>query len=66
MHIFGARFFPKDPRRINNKLGFLLTLIQILIDVVLLGSRPTQNELHNAPFEEFFQSKLQNKNVKWN
>jgi len=27
MHIFGARLLPKDPRRIDSKLGFLLNLI---------------------------------------
>jgi hypothetical protein len=67
MHIFGARILSKDPKRINSKLGFLLNLIQILIDVVLLGSRPyVHSELHNTPFEECLQSRLQDKSVKRN
>jgi len=67
MHIFGTRILTKDPRRINSKLGFLLNLIQILIDVVLLGSRPyIHSELHNTPFKEFLQFRLQDKSVKWN
>lgn len=67
MHIFSARLFTKDLGSINSKLGFLLNLIQILIDVGLLGSKPyIHNELQNKPFEEFLQSKLQDKSVKWN
>lgn len=67
MHIFGATLLPKDPRRIDSKLGFLLNLIQILINVLLLGGRPyIHSELHNTLFEEFLQSRLQDKNVKWN
>jgi hypothetical protein len=60
-------FFAKYFQVVNGNLCFMPNLIQIIIDVGMLGCRPyIQNELCYTFLKEFFQSKPKKKSVKWN
>jgi len=67
MNILHATLLAKQPQRTNDNLCFTLLLIQTIIGVVMLDYRPcVHNEHHYTSFEKFLQSKLENKDARWN
>jgi hypothetical protein len=67
MNFLHATFLAKHPQGTNDNLCFTLVLIQIIIDVITLDCRPyVHNEHCYTSFEKFFQSKLENKDARWN
>jgi hypothetical protein len=67
MNILHATLLAKHLQRTNDNLCFTLVLIQIIIGVVMLDCRPyVHNEHCYTSFEKFLQSKLENKDVRWN
>jgi hypothetical protein len=67
MNILHATCLAKHLQRTNDNLCFTLILIQIIIGVVTLDCRPyVHNEHHYTSFDKFLQSKLENKDARWN
>ncbi len=68
MNILGVTLLTKHPWGIfDGNLCFTLDLIQMIIDVVMLGYKPyVFSELCHTSFKEFLQFKLKNKGAKWN
>jgi len=67
MNILHATLLAKHPQRTNDNLCLTLVLIQIISGVVTLDCRPyVHDEHHYTSFEKFLQSKLENKDARWN
>ncbi len=65
MSILGVTFFTKYFQGVNGNFCFMPNLIQIIIDVAMLGYRPyIHNELCYTLLKEFFQSKPKKKGVR--